>query len=95
MLQTWEQFGDIKDSFWWLVEQALWLFGDSGLENNLGALWDQQRLDIEEKLDSFEKKLRIISSIVGILVWYIVWKLLFDIVFGLSNVYKKITSFIS
>jgi len=91
MLQTWEQFADIKESVWWFIEQAMWLFWNWSLDS--AVPWESIS-DIESKLLAFEKKIKIVSAIVWLLVAYIVWKFLFDIIFGLTRMMSKLSTFI-
>ncbi len=89
-LSAGEQIWAAKDAVWWLVGQAIGLFGDAP------DVWAVDALpsDISSKLEVFERKLKLVSGVIWAIVWLLVWKVLSDIVFGLKNSITKITEFV-
>ena len=90
LLQTGEQLWAAKDAVWWVIEQAIGLFGGEWV-----AVIDQDvASDMQVKLARFESKLYVFSSIMWVLACLLVRKVLSTIVFGLKNNLNKISEFL-
>ncbi len=77
---------------WGILDQAIWLFG-----SEVADPWTVDTdtlLSVEEKLNTFAWKLKLISWICWAVVWLLVWKVLFDLVFGLSSMLRKVKTFV-
>lgn len=94
-LQAWEKVDAVQDSLWGIVEKALWMFWtELPIDTSWQTLTEEQLKTISEKINWFEKKLKIVSWIIGGIVWLLVWKILSDIIFWLRKTIANVSKFI-
>lgn len=93
LLQAGEQVWVVKDTVGWVVEQVVWLFGDdTGSQSS--SFGEERVKNLEEKLQWFERKLKLVSGAIWAIAGLLVWKILSDIVFGFNNLIKRVGEFV-
>jgi len=89
-LEWGQQLDAVKDTVWWLFDQALWAIG---IEWDLWAIVEDKK-DLEAKIQWFQRKLQIASAVAGLLVWLFIAKVLYGVLFGFNNFLDKIQTFL-